>query len=349
MHKVADMRVCRAIEERVKHGISWDRTDFYKVAVKQIERGQLLWQCTDRASFDKRCTKIDQLIESISSFGYLSGHMPPDCGEVTISPAGYREIIVNLSRDGRCLFQDGRHRLAIARALNIEMIPIQVLVRHSEWQSFRELMWRMALGSGGASKKGSLYQTPMHFDLEEIPAEHGCEDRWIAIRDNVAPGNGTRALDIGCNLGFFCNRLEAHGYSCIGVEYFPEIAFASRKIARAEGKRSIFISGDILDPETISEIGTTEFSLIIALNIFHHFIKSEEQFNRLQDFLRRIRVDTMIFEPHLPDEPQMENAFCNPSPTEFVKLIQEWGHLEHAVPIYTAGDGRTVFKLTRHL
>ena len=246
-----------------------------------------------------------------------------------------------------CLFQDGRHRLAIAQALNIDAVPIQVLVRHSEWQSFRELMWRMALSSGGASKKGSLYQSPMHFDLEDIPSEHGCQDRWEAIKRNLPEGNGSNALDIGCNLGFFCHRLETHGYSCVGVEYLPEIAFAAQKIALAEGKRSMFIAGDILAPETLSNVGRTSFSLVIALNIFHHFIKSEERFNRLREFLRRIRANTMIFEPHLQNESQMEGVFYNPSPTEFVKLISEWGHFRTAVPIFTAGDGRTVFKLTR--
>lgn len=347
VHKVSDMRVFRAIEERIKHGTSWESTDFYRDAIGQIERGRVLYECTDRASFTKRCTNIDRLIESISSSGYLQGEIPSSDVQPTISPGGYREILINISRDGICLFQDGRHRLAIAQLLNVERIPIQILVRHSEWQSFRELMWRMALGSGGASRKGSLYQSPMHFDLEDIPSEHGCQDRWEAIRHNLPEGKGAEALDIGCNLGFFCHCLEGYGYSCVGVEYLPEIAFAAQRIARAEGRHSTFVAGDILAPETLSNIGRTDFSLVIALNIFHHFIKAEERFNRLREFLQRIRADTMIFEPHLPDEPQMEGAFYNPSPTAFVKLIQQWGHFRDAVPVFTAGDGRTVFKLTR--
>jgi SAM-dependent methyltransferase len=347
LRRVSEMRVFRAIEERIRHGVSWESTDFYKDAVRQIEGGRELWMCSDRASFSRRCDDIDRLVDSISSGGYVHGEMYAGSGGSAISRGGYQEILVNVGRDGMCLFQDGRHRLAIAQALNIDAVPVQVLVRHSEWQSFRELMWRMALSSGGASKKGSLYQSPMHFDLEDIPSEHGCRDRWEAIKRNLPEGNGSNALDIGCNLGFFCHRLETHGYSCVGVEYLPEIAFAAQKIALAEGKRSMFIAGDILAPETLSNVGRTSFSLVIALNIFHHFIKSEERFNRLREFLRRIRANTMIFEPHLQNESQMEGVFYNPSPTEFVKLISEWGHFRTAVPIFTAGDGRTVFKLTR--
>ena len=63
--------------------------------------------------------------------------------------------------------------------------------------------------------------------------------------------------------------------------------------------------------------------------------------------MKRIRADVMFFEPHRPDEPQMEGAFSNPSPEEFVGLIKEWGNFQSSAPIYSAGDGRTIYKLVR--
>jgi hypothetical protein len=53
----------------------------------------------------------------------------------------------------------------------------------------------------------------------------------------------------------------------------------------------------------------------------------------------------MFFEPHHPDESQMQGAFINPQQNEFVQLIKDWGGFEKAESIYTAADGRAVFKL----
>jgi SAM-dependent methyltransferase len=340
LHRVEDMRVCQAMNDRIHHGVSWQTTEYYQHAISRINGGQVLWGCSDGTSFDKRCEEIDRLIESIDRQGYRERSADP---AMSARP-GDKEILINISRDGLCLFQDGRHRLAIALALGLKRVPVQVLVRHSGWQSFRELMHQMARGNGGASKRGVLYQTPMHFDLVDIPSEHACEDRWEAIKNNLdaAPGN---ALDIGCNLGFFCHRLEESGYSCIGVEYLPTIALAARKIAYAEDRKLKIVTGDILNSETMAEIGASRFDVLIALNIFHHFIKTRDGYERLRQFMGNLQIGTMFFEPHHPDESQMQGVFINPQQNEFVQLIKDWGGFEKAESIYTAADGRAVFKL----
>ncbi len=340
IHPVEDMRVCRAIDARIHYGVAWQTTEYYQHAISHIERGQELWGCSDRTSFDKRCNEIDRLIESISTQGYRER----SADQSKSARTGDKEILINISREGFCLFQDGRHRLAIARALQLKQVPVQVLVRHSSWQSFRELMHNMARGDGGASKRGTLYQAPMHFDLGDIPYEHACEDRWNAIKSNLDLASGV-ALDIGCNLGFFCHQLEENGYSCIGVEYLPTIALAARKIACAENRKLKIITGDILTSETLREIGTTNFDIVIALNIFHHFIKTKDGYERLRQFMNHIQIRAMFFESHHPDESQMQGVFFNPSPNEFVQLLKDWGGFERIVPIYVAADGRTLFKL----
>jgi hypothetical protein len=139
--------------------------------------------------------------------------------------------------------------------------------------------------------------------------------------------------------------LEESGYSCVGVEYLPTVALAAQKIAYAENRRFRVVTGDILASETLREIGTSDFNILIALNIFHHFIKTEDGYERLRQFMNHIRIGTMFFEPHHPDEPQMQGVFSNPSQHEFVQLLKDWGSFERAMPIYTAADGRTVFKL----
>jgi len=341
VHRVADMRAFRAIHDRIHHGKAWQTSEYYQYAVKQIESGQELWQCSSRASFDRHCDNIDRLIESINNHGYLArstDQINP------VSPLD-KEILINISRDGSCLFQDGRHRLAISLALGFKQVPVQVLVRHASWVSFREYMKRMAMRqNGGASKGGMLYQNPLHFDLVDIPHMHSCEDRWDAIKNHLAPELGV-ALDIGCNLGFFCHRLEEIGYSCLGVEYSPDCAYAAEKIAAAEHRKFKVLTGDILTLDAFQGANTSVFNVVLALNIFHHFIKTQDGYEKLRQFMNNIQIGTMFFESHLPDELQMQGAFFNPTPNQFVQLLKDWGGFERAMPIYTTTDGRTIFKL----
>jgi hypothetical protein len=49
-------------------------------------------------------------------------------------PPEYHEVMINIGRNREMLLEDGRHRFAIARALNIESIPVRVFVRHTSWQ-----------------------------------------------------------------------------------------------------------------------------------------------------------------------------------------------------------------------
>ncbi|MDP1774318.1 MAG: methyltransferase [Methylobacter sp.] len=341
-HRVSDMRAFRAIHDRIHHGNAWQTTEYYQCAVRQIEGGRELWGCSSRADFDKRCDEIDNLIESIKTHGYLER----SADKINPVSPGYGEIIINISRDGLCLFQDGRHRLAIALALGLKQVPVQVLVRHSGWVSFREFLKRMATrDDGGYSPLGTLYQSPLHFDLVDIPSIHSCEDRWDAIKSHIAiPASGV-ALDIGCNLGFFCHKLEEVGYSSVGVEYLPECAYVAKKIATAENRKFKVLTGDILTLEEFQPHNAPVFDVVLALNIFHHFIKTQDGYEKLRQFMNNVRIGTLFFEAHLPGEAQMQEVFFNPAPDEFAQLLKDWGRFERAVPIYTADDGRTMFKL----
>lgn len=343
--RVADMRVVRAIDDRINRSLGWAQSEFYQAAVSAIEGGRELWGCRSKSQFEDRCNQIDQVIESIGANGYLTNKELVRRAPQQHNDTGFDEVLVNIGRDGKCLFQDGRHRLAIARALKIPAIPVQVFVRHQQWSEFRCLLERMAQTAGGASNAGVLYQPAMHFDLRHIPAEHAGEDRWAAMRSHV-DGAGT-ALDIGCNLGYFCHMLEQCGFSCTGIEYEADIAFAAQKIAVAEGRSFQILNGDVLDPAIFERAGRARFDVVVALNIFHHFIKTESGHDRLRAMLGRLDCERMFFEPHMQDDPQMQRSFWNPSPAEFLKAVMQWSHLGQAEHIHSAADGRQVFCLRK--
>lgn len=59
------------------------------------------------------------------------------------------EVGVNVGCDGSLLINSGFHRLAIARILRLDEIPVQVIVRHREWQRTRARAARGTKTTGG--------------------------------------------------------------------------------------------------------------------------------------------------------------------------------------------------------
>jgi len=127
----------RGFQAHFRHGVPWEETAFYATVVGHIERGTPMWGCESRAAFWERCEWLDGLYATIRDEGYrpqssLDGEAPPLVRLVN------DEIAVCVARDGRLLFKDGRNRLAMAKLLGLEAVPVWLMVRHAGWQAFRE-------------------------------------------------------------------------------------------------------------------------------------------------------------------------------------------------------------------
>jgi len=86
----------------------------------------------------QRFQKFDKLYEQIDSVGYLSQKSlgKQSILEKHLTPSD--EVLINIGRNGEIFLDDGRHRLIIAMLLNIDLIPVRVLVRHEQWQQKRQ-------------------------------------------------------------------------------------------------------------------------------------------------------------------------------------------------------------------
>jgi hypothetical protein len=350
-YRFADLDVARAITQRVSQGVDWRKTDLYARLLKEVEtKGTSGWNIGSVADLDARMSYLDKLIESMRTQGYLLNHAVRLDGErkgVDGDPEYGSEITVNIGRDGQYLFQDGRHRLAIAKVLGIPRVPVRVLVRHRQWAEFRRFVQELAQGGGASSHANELYQNPLHPDLQDIPHAHACEDRFEAMLKWVPPGNGAALLDIGANLGYFCHRFETLGYSCFAVEYLAQVAEAAERIRVAEGRNFQVISQDLFVASERPPLRDTSFSVVLALNIFHHFIKTQPVFDKFSAWLGALRTDTMFFEPHCPDEPQMRGSYRNFDEQQFVDFIISKSVLTQSELIHRCSDGRPIYKLTR--
>jgi len=60
-------------------------------------------------------------------------------------PPEHDESMVNIGRNGRFIFDDGRHRLMLAKIMDIDEIPVRVLVRHKDWQNIRMMAYKSSV------------------------------------------------------------------------------------------------------------------------------------------------------------------------------------------------------------
>ena len=182
-----------------------------------------------------------------------------------------------------------------------------------------------------------LYHPVTHPDLSDIPSMYGHE-RFEIIKANL-PFNGGDLLDIGAHWEYFCHRLEEEGFTCYAVESNAPSLYFMERLKVAENRRFTIIPKSIFDYTE-----KTDFDIVLALNIFHHFIKTERDFHHLIDLLRRIRTRAMFFQTEKPDSIQMEGAYRNFDYDEFVQFILEHSNLREAVKIGKTDDGRPLYR-----
>jgi len=321
------MDVFVAFKEHYLLGKPWHDTQFYKRVINEILSGKVKWGCISVNDFEQRLIQIEKLYNNMKNTGYKT---QSELG--TNTP--WDEIKVCIARSGEVMLLDGRHRLAIARILNLKSIPIIVFVRHKEWYNFCQEIYKFIEKSGG-----KCYQPILHPDLKHIPYFHG-ENRFRIIKENLPIRNG-RLLDIGANWGYFCHRFEDYGFDCVACESSEKNVYFMKKLRDAEDKKFKIYKCSIFD----FPLENNKFDVVLALNIFHHFLKEKGTYYQLKSFLQKLKVRYMVVETHLPESPQMRGAYLNLSPKEFVSFILKNSCLNNANYIGHAEDGRPIFLL----
>lgn len=145
--RFTDSTIYKSFREHFEQGHPWERTQFYKQTLTAIEAGETPWDCRSEPDLRRRCEWLDELYEQMATVGYKTQDELYERGDPTTSPHRmYRtiwcEIAVNVGRNGEFIFQDGRNRLAIARLLGLDSVPVVILVRHKIWQRKRDMVAR---------------------------------------------------------------------------------------------------------------------------------------------------------------------------------------------------------------
>lgn len=150
----------RSVEQRFREGRPWQETAVHDELCRRIETEGEADGCYSIADLEQRYERIDRLYESIERHGYdpSRGY---DGSDTRVSTA-LDQACVSIGRDGELIFcGGGNHRFSIAKLLDLESIPVRVVVRHREWQRTRE---RVADGTGSVDADS-------HPDLRDLSPE----------------------------------------------------------------------------------------------------------------------------------------------------------------------------------
>lgn len=328
----AEEPVFRALVAVLVLGRPWEETGFFARVRAEIEAGRTKFGCSTVDELRAREGHFRRLYHDIREHGYRS---QAELG----SRRAHDEVRVAIGRDGRFLFVDGRHRLAIARLLGVRRIPVRVTLRHAGWEAVREQIRAYA-----AKRDGRVYQVIDHPDLASIPAHHDTErveliERALAGR----PTAGRRLLDIGTHWGYMPRRLEPLGFACTGVELNKRNArFAQALTVATESGLRVW-QGDVFAfPELEDQ------HVVLALNVFHHLIKTQELHDGLAAMLGRLRAaEVIIFEAHKSRDAQLRDAYRNYPADEFAAFVAHHAGMSTVAPIGHAADGRPLFRISR--
>jgi hypothetical protein len=329
-----------AIKQVCMEGKIWTDTVYYQRVLNSLKKGQFLVSYQNEKDLSEHCKKTESLYRNIQSEGYKSQKELFLAGQIQDPMVAEEEIAVSIGRFGDLLFSDGAHRLSIAKLLKVPVVPVKITVRHKDWIEFRNEL-RLYGKQSSITKDGKLYQPATHPDLSGLPAQHKCEDWFQLIKDNTSFKQGL-LLDIGANLGYFCHRFEEMGLDCYAIENDPVTASFLKRLARAENRKFKIIAESFLNS---SEIRNTRFNIVLALHIFHHFLKTQEGYEKLVDFLRNLQTDELFLETYFSDESQMQDTYKNYSPEEFVKFVLENSKLKTTTLLGVMQDGRSLYKL----
>lgn len=302
-------------------GANWEDTLYFETNIKKIESGTPKWHCKTKSDFLERCKNLDRIYDSIKENGFVQSDVE-DC------------IAVALSRNGEMLFCNGGHRLTFAKLLNLPSIPVRVIAQHKQWVNFCAQVAVYA-----QRNSGKIYAPIAHPFLSGVPAFH--MGRASFILDNILPSSKS-VLDIGSHWGYFPTLLEKTGRKCVAVEQSEEQLFFLRKIRTANALSFEIVQEDIFDYLKKSR----SFDTVLALAIFHHFLKTKKLHDQLREMLGLMKMEELFLLTHSPQEPQMQSAYANYAPKEFAQFIVDNSCLDTIDQLASFND-RILYRISK--
>ncbi len=330
-----DLEVYRTIKATIEEDEELCNTDFFKGILTSVRESSNFWASANTNNLQK-------LFEYFSLKQLIPTHEKEN-HRINFTKNRYDAIDVNVGRNGEYLFQNNAFLLSIAKVLKVKSVPVRVFARHKKWQELRKFVINYLQNK---DEKGSLYQPIVHPDLQDISVQpdNKCQETMDAIESHLTIGKSGTVLDLGAYTGFFCHKFEDLGYQCYAIEKDPNTFRILEDIKDAENKKFVTLNESVFEADFCR---TMQFDVVLALNIFHHFLKTKALFYSLKELLQNLKTDVMFVSTANPGEEQMRNAYQNYSEARFAEFISEQTMLHKSEVIFTTRYGRNVYKLSK--
>ncbi len=309
--RIEDTNEFQLIKKHFTDNVDWKEINEYKYFRNILSNNQKILNCSNEQEFITYLKSLDDSFQKLMRDESTSVHY------------GFK---VGVGRFGEFMLLDDIFLISLFIIISIKKIAIEVVLRHPLWIKFSSEFLRFQ------SVHGELYQPLIHPDLRFESSY--TDQRFLIILENLAITNGA-LLDIGANLAYFCHKFEDLGFDCYAVEIRPSNVHYMKKLRDIEGKKFKIINKSIFDLNL-----KLDFDIVLALNIFHHFLREKELYQNLIEFLGSLKLKTMYFQPHDPSEKIMRNAYVNYDNEQFVRFIIKYSCLNKFELINKQSDGR---------
>ena len=138
------------------------------------------------------------------------------------------------------------------------------------------------------------------------------------------------------------NVLEDLGFECFAVEPDSINLHFLYKLRKAEKKAFHVVEKRLFEYQE-----KTKFDIVLALYVFHHFLKTKQQFEQLKLYLDKLECNQIFLATHVENEAQMKGAYANFSADEFVDFILDYSGLSKKKYLSTDMYGRKLFVLSK--
>lgn len=169
----------KSFKRHFQENKEWEDTILFQRVHKAFNNGVSIFRNPqNKKDIENRFKEIDRLYKRINRLGFIPQYELVNQYGLKHKHISYLDIIadeitIDIGRDGQLLFVDGRHRLIIAKILNIQEVPVTILTRHTNWLNKRSRTY--------SSKKAIETNHP---DLAEISLFSGSWKPFPVINPN---------------------------------------------------------------------------------------------------------------------------------------------------------------------
>ncbi|MFX1311020.1 MAG: hypothetical protein ACFFHD_00190 [Promethearchaeota archaeon] len=167
-----DTMFYKAFNQRFIENQPWENTFYYQWGLKLINEKNDERRNYFLRKWDDRFRRLENLYFNIKRYGIKNKKdflYRKDWFIRIEATALLDNISVDIGRNGQLLTGHGKHRLSIAKILNLPLVPVTIIARHKNWMDFRaKLIHHLKLHQNGKEKYDFL-----HPDLKKIPFKQG--------------------------------------------------------------------------------------------------------------------------------------------------------------------------------